>query len=164
MSKLNSLVVFGMVVFAGQVAFGQGTPVSYHVTGVSGGWHTVVDPVPAGGFILTDIVSAGVADRTLTVAEGSSGSEVTRFITTKTGRAGNNLDGIQVHLQTGIRFSAGDRVATSTAAPTADSFTFIGYIPSSGSVPAVGAWGLLVMLLMIVVGGTMVLRQRRVAA
>lgn len=40
-----------------------------------------------------------------------------------------------------------------------------GYIPGTvGNVPAVGTWGLCVMVLMIVAGGTMVLRQRRVAA
>lgn len=160
MLKAKSLVVFGLIAFAGQAAWGQETPISYYGFGNTG--VVITEVVPPGGFVLTDILKEGNSGAIVTVTEDNGESTSTKLVTFL-GNGGNG-DHTTLHMRTGIPFAGGATLRLSHTVASSLGYTISGYIPKTmvdPNVPAVGTWGLCVMVLMIVTGGTMVLRQRR---
>ena len=157
MLKSRNLVVLALVATFGQAAWGQGTPFSLY--GSPPPSDTKIGDVPAGGFVVTDIlVTAGGAGDKWTLCEGDETSNTKCFMTSPPGTR-------ELHLNTGVLLAGGTTARLTLENATGAAFiTLIGYIPGpQPSVPAVGTWGLCVMVLLIVAGGTMVLRQRRIA-
>ena len=153
MLKARNLVVLALVGTFGQAAWGQGEVRSYFTQGTGNYDLSVI--APPEGFVVTDILAAtGAGGWFLDVADGGP-----RLF-------GSNSALQEFHFSTGIAVpgNAQLRLVHDTFAGTSW-ISISGYVPGpQPSVPAVGTWGLCVMVLMIVAGGTMVLRQRRPVA
>ena len=169
MSKANSLVVFGLVTLAGQAAYGQEVVSLYGSNAVN----PIMIELPPEGFVMTDIFFAGnlpAAGDEAVLDEVVTGQSDERKASLIIGEwvAGTIIT--DIHFRSGIAFSAASPPAKVRVdflfTPTEQHrVTISGYIPSTtGNVPAVGAWGLTVMVLMILAGGTVVMKQRRSAA
>ena len=145
--KKSDCVRFGC--FCRTACVGQGEVVSFYATVQDS--LVMVPSVPSAGLIITDVSVNVTSPVSLNLKENGVFKTDLRV-----GPSGH-------HFTSGIRFAPGTQLLVDLNGPTYN-VTISGYIPSiTGNVPAVGAWGMLVMVLMIVVAGTMVLR-RRVAA
>lgn len=161
MFKLRSFVVLGLVAFAGKTASGQhGQVVSYYTCIQAGnkGYVEVDSNVGGGGFVITDVIVN--RPEAFAVVISTSQSDVGTLTSMWMGNRRHSLQaGLSVSPNSGL-FVRPDGV------PFTVCVTLSGYIPSPtslGNVPAVGSWGLTVMVLTILVVGSTLLRKRRMA-
>lgn len=146
----------------GQVAYGERQIVSYFGDWGGGGQQVIVDPVPDGGFVLTDVVIGESAGTLLSLYQviGEDSDVKMRMLYSES---------LVYHFNAGIPFDAGSQVAMAPdpSGTGQVSVTLSGYIPSptlKGNVPAVGTWGLGVMVLLLFVAATLMMRRRQVVA
>jgi IPTL-CTERM motif len=140
------VLVLAIVGYCSQAAWAQGQVRSYFVT--EGG---TVDPsLPVEGFVVTDI-SVAATPRRLNLKEGA----VPKVDLTV------GLDGH--HFTSGIPFAGGSELFLDLNGYS-EVVTISGYIPSpSVGVPTVSQWGLLLMVMVLLIGGTTIFARRRVA-
>ena len=150
MSRLASIVA--VVLLSAGVAWGdtRGEVVSYHLPRLNGA--IIIPVVPAGGFVLTDVV----------VQNGDASIFVYENGVPKLSFNIREPETISYHFESGIVFSAGTEVTLVIG--VGRDVTFGGYIPCSNPcdvpVPTVGEWGTVFMMMLILIGGTVVFAKR----
>jgi len=155
--SMSFVAVLGLL-SSGGVAFGQGQVVSYFASGSFPDPIVMVDPVPAGGLVVTDIATVTTqATVKLRIVEVD----------------GSNNNIIKLHavfsedkpysLRSGLRFEPGTRVEVLDGGSSLG-VSMSGYVPSgSGSVPAISAWGLGILGLCLLLGATLLMRRQSVS-
>jgi len=149
---VRNIVALVVVLGVGQVAWGQNQPVSYFVAG-TGDQTLVIE----NDFVLTDVFWFSSPGLGFLICAGNPCNEILAKL------GGETVP--PVRLTSGIPVEAG---LLTIDVPGGDSIdvTLSGYIPAapfSGSVPAVGVWGVVVMALMLAGAGTFVFRRARAA-
>ena len=148
---VRSASIVGLVVLLwGGVAYGQGEVRSYYQAASEG--PIIIPSVPTGGFVVTDIVVSG----------GSGIMAIHENGVSKLDFGIISPEKLSYHFESGIVFSAGTEVRI---APDPRNVTLSGYIPSppAGGIPTVSQWGLVVMVTLILIAGSVVFARRRVA-
>ena len=153
------------LVVGGQVAYGQGQVVGYYASGVTGGTDVlIVDPVPAGGLVITDILKEEASPAQITLKEEIDGGPAEVKMKLTMGISDTHQPNL--HLNSGIPFTAGAKVYVSTLG-NATVVTLMGYIPNgSATVPAIGELGMAVMAAAVLMLGAIVftrMKQRQAA-
>ncbi len=158
MSRNLSILVSALGLLAcGQIANGQqGEVVSYH--GIFDTPQTI--PVPAGGFVLTDII---ILDGQGAITIITLNEKLMAVTTPKARFRATEGQQMSYHLQSGIVFAGGSEISFDGSFNIPANVTISGYIPtaaSSGTVPAISTWGIAIMLMLIVATGTLVFRGK----
>jgi IPTL-CTERM motif len=159
MTRMASIVAV-LLLTAGTTSYGQEV-VSFSFSGTVGP-DIQIATVPTGGFVLTDIIVSGNASPTISTAiqiKRSLGGEIVlSWVPSST-------DLTKLHFESGIAFDSETNIfAGKNGSADPLLINLIGYIPSPEvSVPTVGEWGLVLMVMMLLIGGTTIFARRRVA-
>lgn len=152
--SLQQIVAAVAVLAVGGQVFGQEHIVSYSADIAPGG-QVGVGTAPAGGFILTDIISADPTVDYVVFEDGVKKAILRATISS-------------LHLSSGIAFNANSNITISHGSASTVFVMLGGHLqtpaPSSGNVPAVSQWGLIIMSLLILAGGTILISRRRATA
>ena len=117
-------------------------------------WYLAI--VPAGGFVLTDVILR-FPDADLLLEEFDGVVDDVYKLAWTPGPVNGPFNAL--HFESGIVFEGGTSIrADKTGAPSNMSIALSGYIPSppAGSVPTVGQWGLVVMVLLLITAATVI--------
>ncbi len=157
--KRSGSVFAGVLLLSAGVAYGQGEVVSFHGSG-SGGTFIVPDPLDF-DFVLTDIVfNHLLADTSYILAEVIDAQETPKVNVRSISQAG--VASIwEYHFQSGIRFAGGSTIKVTSGSGT---LTISGYYVTGGTVPTVGEWGLVVMVVLLMTAATVIFARRRAVA
>lgn len=135
-----------------------GQVVSYHLDHGTG-TRDIVPTVPAGGLVITDIYFVANSAIDLILKQSDGQSEIPLFNM-------RNYIGFSGSFAAGIPCAPGSTLQVSPNNTTGYTYTIMGYIPgpASGNAPAVGTWGMIILGCIILIVGSRVIMQRKVAA
>lgn len=153
LSAVAGLFVGGQVAFG----YGPGQVVSYCEEVLNGG--IIVESAPAGGLVITDIVFGELGSGDF------SGIRVNGEVAFSA-RLGSVRASQSYHFNSGIAVPEGASITARHGYSEARYYTLTGYIPQSipkGNVPAVSAWGLGVMVLLLLTAASLLMRRRQAA-
>jgi IPTL-CTERM motif len=154
MTRLASTVA--VLLLTTGTAYGQGEPVSFYVVASDSGVLIAAEDNP--GFVLTDIATTVDMGTLRLTTSGPIESTAATKLAYRTG-----LDPV-LHLNSGVVFDAGEPIYMFNGFVGNVQLTLTGYIPSpSASVPTVSQWGLLLMVMVLLIGGTTIFARRKVA-